>query len=64
MIDKERVNYMHNSSHYVPIEPNIEVKGIFSDDCTVFSSSTRPIKYTFRMTEESKKYNRFGNQNY
>ena len=64
MIDKERVNYMHNSSHYVPIEPNIEVKGIFSDDCTVFSSSTRPIKYTFRMKEESKKYNRFGNQNY
>ena len=64
MIDKERVNYMHNSSHYVPIEPNIEVKGIFSDDCTVFSSSTRPIKYTFKMTEESKKFNRFGNKNY
>ena len=64
MIDKDRKNYMHNFSHHVPIEPNIEVKGIFSDDCTVFSSSTRPIKYTFRMTKESKKFNRFGNENY
>ena len=64
MIDKERKNYMHNSEHYVPIEPKIKVKGIFTDDCTVFSSSTRPIKYTFRMAEKSKKFNRFGNENY
>ena len=64
MIDKERKNYMHNTSHYVPIEPKIKVKGIFTDDCTVFSSSTRPIKYTFRMEEKSNEYNRFGNKNY
>ena len=64
MIDKEEKNYMHNTSHYVPIEPKIKVKGIFSDDCTVFSSSTRPIKFTFRMSEKSKEFNRFGNKTY
>ena len=64
IIDKEKKNFMHNEEHYLPIEPKIKVKGIFSGDCTVFSSSTRPIKITFKMTPETRKYNRYGDKLY
>ena len=64
IIDKEKKNFMHNEEHYLPIEPKIKVKGIFSQNCLVFSSAKRPIKYTFKMTPESKKFNRFGDNNY
>ena len=64
IIDKEKKNFMHNEEHYLPIEPKIKVKGIFSQNCLVFNSAKRPIKYTFKMTRESKKYNNFGDNNY
>ena len=55
---------MHNEEHYLPIEPKIKIKGIFSGDCTVFSSSTMPIKFTFKMTPETRKYNQYGDKLY
>ena len=64
LIDIDKKNFMHNEEHYLPIEPKIKVKGIFSGDCTVFSSSTRPIKITFKMTPETKIYNRYGDKLY
>ena len=64
LIDVDKKNFMHNEEHYLPIEPKIKVKGVFSGDCTVFSSSSRPLKFTFKMTQETKKYNRFGDKNY
>ena len=64
MIDIEKKNFMHNEEHCLPIDPKIRVKGIFSDGCTVFNSAKKPIKYTFKMTKETKKYNRFGEPKY
>ena len=55
IIDKEKKNFMHNEEHCLPIDPKIRIKGIFSQDCTVFGSAQRPIKYTFKMTPETKK---------
>ena len=55
---------MHNEEHYLPIEPKIKIKGIVSDKCQIFTSAKQPIKYTFKMTKETKKYNPFGDANY
>ena len=55
---------MHNEEHCLPIYPKIRIKGIFSQDCTVFGSAQRPIKYTFKMTPETKKNNRLGENIY
>lgn len=55
---------MHNEEHCLPIDPKIRIKGIFSQDCTVFGSAQRPIKYTFKMTPETKKNNRLGENIY
>jgi phosphatidylinositol 3-kinase len=64
IIDKEKKNFMHNEEHCLPIDPKIRIKGIFSQDCTVFGSAQRPIKYTFKMTPETKKNNRLGENIY
>ena len=64
IIDNEKKNFMHNEEHCLPIEPKIRVKGIFTQDCTVFKSAKRPIKYTFKMTKKTIKYNPFGDNNY
>ena len=46
---------MHNESHYLPIDPKIKIKGVFTEDCKVFDSNTHPIKYTFKITQDTKK---------
>ena len=64
IVDKVKKNIMHNEEHYLPIEPKIKIKGIVSDKCQIFTSAKQPIKYTFKMTKETKKYNPFGDANY
>ena len=58
------MNFMYNEEHYLPIDPRIKIKGVFSEDCTVFGSNTKPIKYTFKVTQDSKKFIHFDNNNY
>jgi phosphatidylinositol 3-kinase len=64
IIDKNKMNFMYNEEHYLPIDPRIKIKGVFSEDCTVFGSNTKPIKYTFKVTQDSKKFIHFDNNNY
>lgn len=55
---------MHNESHYFPIDPKIKIKGIFTEDCTIFSSKTFPVKYTFKVSPDTKKYMHFEDSGY
>ena len=64
IIDKDKKNFMHNESHYLPIDPKIKIKGVFTEDCKVFDSNTHPIKYTFKITQDTKKYLHFEDNNY
>ena len=64
IIDKEKKSFMHNQEHYFPIDPRIKIKGIATEDCTVFDSAKKPIKYTFKITQETKKYMHFEDNNY
>ena len=64
IIDKKEKNFMHNEEHYCPIEPKLKIKGIFTEDCSVIGSENRPIKYTFKLTQDSKKYIHFEENNY
>ena len=63
MIDKDKMNFMHNEEHYLPIDPRIKIKGVFTEDCTVFGSNTRPIKFTFKITQDTKKFFHFDSNN-
>ena len=66
ILDSEKREFMHNTEHWLPIEPEIKINGICSDKCIVFKSAKRPIKYCFKMKQEkrSKKYNHFGDELY
>ena len=59
IIDKEKKNFMHNEEHYCPIDPRIKIRGVITEKCTVFNSATKPIKYTFKVTPDTKKYKHF-----
>ena len=64
IIDNEKLNFMHNEEHYLPLDPRIKIKRVITEDCTVFSSNTRPVKYTFNVTQDTKKYIHFEDNNY
>ena len=42
---------------YLPIDPHIKIKGTVTESCSVFKSAKCPVKYTFKVQEESQKYN-------
>jgi phosphatidylinositol 3-kinase len=42
---------------YLPIDPRIKIKGAIPESCSVFKSAKCPCKYTFKVQEESQKYN-------
>ncbi len=42
----------------LPLDPNIMVKGVKTENCTIFRSNLRPVKYTFNITPEIQKYNK------
>jgi phosphatidylinositol 3-kinase len=64
IIDDKKKKFMHNESHYFPIDPKIKIKGIFTEDCTIFSSKTFPVKYTFKVSPDTKKYMHFEDSGY
>ena len=43
--------------YYLPIDPRIKIKGAIQESCSVFKSAKCPCKYTFKVQEESQKYN-------
>ena len=64
IIDKDKKDFMHNEEHYFPLNPKIKIKGIATEDCKVFDSKTKPIKFTFKTTQETKQYIHFDDKNY
>ena len=59
IINKDKKDFMYNNEHYLPIDPNIKIKGIEVDDCKIFTSSSKPIKFTFKITQDTKQYCHF-----
>ena len=45
---------MYNEEHYLPIDPKIKIKGVDSEDCKRFTSSQHPIKFTFKITQDTR----------
>ena len=48
---------MQEECNYLPIDPHIQIKGTISEQCSVFKSAKCPVKYTFKVVENSQKYN-------
>ena len=57
IIDTTKIKIMQEQYNYLPIDPNIQVKGTITDQCSVFKSAKCPVKYTFKVDKESQKYN-------
>ena len=52
----ERAN-IQEKEYYLPINPQLKIKGAISSKCTVFKSAKCPVKYSFNVTEDTKVYN-------
>ena len=50
-------NKAMQEEYYLPIDPRIKIKGAIQESCSVFKSAKCPCKYTFKVQEESQKYN-------
>ena len=69
--DKENLSEINNEilknvniqkkTYPLPLDPNIMVKGVKTENCTIFRSNLRPVKYTFNITPETQKYNKKDN---
>ena len=57
IIDTSKKEIMQEECNYLPIDPHIQIKGTISDQCSVFKSAKCPVKYTFKVVENSQKYN-------
>ena len=57
LIDGDEKNMMQEREHYLPIDPNLKIKGTIAQECSVFKSAKCPVKYTFKVTEDTKKNN-------
>ena len=57
IIDTTKKKIMQEENNYLPIDPNIQVKGTITDQCSVFKSAKCPVKYTFKVDKECQKYN-------
>ena len=57
LIDGDERNMMQETEHYLPIDPKIKIKGTIAQECSVFKSAKCPVKYTFKVTEDTKKNN-------
>ena len=56
-IDGDLKNIMQDEEHYLPIDPNLIIQGTISEECSVFKSAKCPVKYTFKVTENTQKFN-------
>jgi len=52
----ERAN-IQEKEYYLPINPQLKIRGAISSKCTVFKSAKCPVKYSFNVTEDTKVYN-------
>ena len=57
LIDNNEKTFMQETEYYLPIDPKLKIKGTITESCTVFKSAKCPVKYTFKVTEDSKKNN-------
>ena len=57
LIDGDEKNMMQDTEHYLPIDPKLKIKGTIAQECSVFKSAKCPVKYTFKVTEDTKKNN-------
>ena len=57
LIENEKKNSFQETEYYLPIDPRLKIKGTITEGCTVFKSAKCPVKYTFKVTEDTKKYN-------
>ena len=57
LIDNSEKTFMQETEYYLPIDPKLKIKGTITESCTVFKSAKCPVKYTFKVTEDSKKNN-------
>ena len=57
LIDGDEKYMMQETEHYLPIDPKLKIKGTISQECSVFKSAKCPVKYTFKVTEDTKKNN-------
>ena len=63
IIDKDKLKFMYNEEHYLPIDPKIKIKGVDSEDCKRFTSSQHPIKFTFKITQDTRNNCHFKDDN-
>ena len=57
LIETNEKEFFQDSEFYLPIDPRLKIKGTISDKCTVFKSAKCPVKYTFQVTEDTKRFN-------
>ena len=50
-------NKVIQEEYYLPIDPHIKIKGTVTEQCSVFKSAKCPVKYTFKVQEDTQKYN-------
>ena len=55
LIDFGEKDKIQEKEYYLPINPKLKVKGAISSKCTVFKSAKCPVKYSFNVTEDTKK---------
>ena len=44
--------------HFLPLDSKIKINGIVTDKCTVFRSAMFPVKYSFKVTNDTQQYNK------
>jgi phosphatidylinositol 3-kinase len=64
LIDGDEKYMMQETEHYLPIDPKLKIKGTISQECSVFKSAKCPVKYTFEVTEDTKKNNSLEDKNH
>ena len=57
LLDNDEKVIMQETEHYLPIDPKIKIKGTITQECSVFKSAKYPVKYTFKVTEDTKENN-------
>lgn len=45
------------NEHSLPLDPHLKVHGVIKDKCTVFRSAMFPVKYTFKVTNDTQEHN-------
>ena len=57
LIDNDEKKFLQETEYFLPIDPRLKIKGTITESCTVFKSAKCPVKYTFKVTEDTKQYN-------